>query len=145
MQTYDPAKVTVSVAGIMLTQFAKGTFVTVDLDTDAFGDEVGAGGEVVRVRSADERGVIKVTLMKASPSNDALTALAALDRLTGQGVGAAMVKDPTGTSLHSAAEAWVKKIPSAPYGTEAETVEWEIRCAKLNHNLGGTINVPVTA
>lgn len=137
-QTYDPKRVTVSVAGIPLGQFAKGTFVVVEFEADAYSDEVGAQGEVVRVRSADERGTIKVTLMKASPSNDALSSLAALDRLTGAGVGAAMVKDASGRSIHSAESSWVKRIPSAPYGTEAETVEWEIRCAKLQHFLGGT-------
>lgn len=138
-QTYDPAKVTVAVAGIALTQFAKGSFVSVEYDSDAFSDEVGTRGEVVRIRSADERGMIKVTLMRASPSNDALSALAALDRLTGAGVGAAMVKDITGTSIHSAANAWVKKIPAAPYSTEADSVEWEIRCANLKHFVGGTL------
>ena len=140
-QTYNPALVTVSVAGITLTQFAKGTFVTVEFDADAFSDDVGTRGEVVRIRSADERGTIKVTLMAASPSNDALSALAALDRATGAGVGAAMVKDVTGTSVHSAANAWVKKIPPKPYSTEADTVEWEIRCAQLKHNVGGTVAV----
>ena len=52
-QTYNPALVTVSVAGITLTQFAKGTFVTVEFDADAFSDDVGTRGEVVRIRSAD--------------------------------------------------------------------------------------------
>lgn len=140
MQTYDPTKVTVSVAGIPLTQFAKGNFVTVEYDSDAFTDEVGVGGEVVRVRSADQRATVKVTLMRASPSNDELSALAQLDRLTGQGLGAVQVKDATGTSVHHAEVGWVKKIPSAPYATEAESVEWEIRCAKLESTVGGTIS-----
>ena len=138
-QTYNPALVTLSIAGVTLTQFAKGTFINVEYDSDAFSDEVGTRGEVVRVRSADERGTIKATLMAASPSNDALSALAALDRLTGQGVGAALVKDVTGTSIHSAANAWIKKIPPKPYSTEADTVEWEFRCANLKHNIGGTV------
>ena len=140
-QTYDPAKVTANVAGINVTQFAKGTFITVEYESDAFSDEGGAGGEVGRVRSADERGTIKFTIMAASPSNDALSALAALDRLTGKGVGPAQVKDVTGTSLHSSESAWVKRIPSKPYSTEpGDTVEWEIRCAKLKHNVGGTVS-----
>lgn len=139
MQTYDPAKVTLNVAGIIFTQFAKGTFITVEYDTDAYTDDVGAAGDVVRVRSADERATIKAVLMAASPTNDALSALAALDRATGQGVGPAFVKDPTGTSKHSAENAWIKKVPAKPYSTEADTVEWEIRCAKLKHNVGGTV------
>lgn len=138
-QTYDPAKVTVNVAGITLTQFAKGSFVAVSRTSERFSSDVGAQGDVVRIRSADERGTIKVTLMRASPSNDALSALAELDALTGQGVGPALVKDPTGTSLHTAENAWIKKVPDGTFSTEAETVEWEIECAKLKHFVGGTV------
>lgn len=139
-QTYDPAAVVVNVAGINLTQFAKGTFVEVEYDTDAFSDDVGAGGEVVRVKSSDQRGTIRVTLMAASPSNDELSALASLDRATGQGVGPALVKDgPTGTSKHSAENAWLRRVANKPYSTEADTVQWEIRCAKLKAAVGGTV------
>jgi hypothetical protein len=137
LKQYDPTMVTVSVAGIEIGEFAKGTFVEVDREADGWGDEVGAGGEVVRFRIADKRGTIKLTLMKSSASNDALSALAIADDLDGTGVGPAQVKDLSGTSLHHAEQSWVKKIPAAPYGTEATTTEWEIRCAALDHTVGG--------
>lgn len=140
-QTHDPTKVSTSVAGIVLTQFAKGTFITIDYDSDAYTDEVGVGGEVVRIRSADERATIKFSLMAASPSNDALSALAALDRLTGQGVGAVQIKDngPGATSVASGQAGWVKKVPSKPYSTEATQIDWEVRVANLKtNNVGGT-------
>jgi len=139
-QTHDPSAVTVSIAGITLTQFAKGTFVEVEYDTDAYSDEVGAGGEVVRVKSSDQRGTVRVTLMAASPSNDELSALAATDRAAGNGVGAVLVKDgPTGTSKHSSENGWIKRIPNRPYSTEADNVQWEFRCAKLKSAVGGTV------
>lgn len=137
-QTHDPTKYTVSIAGATLTQFAKGTFIKVTHDSDAFTDEVGASGEVVRVFNADARATIEVTLMAASPSNDVLSALAELDRLTKQGVGAVMVKDGTGTSVHSAENGWVKKLADAEYATEATNRMWQIRCDKLKSVVGGT-------
>ena len=143
-QTFDPSAMIVNVLGVTLVQLAKGQMIVVAYDSDAYVDEVGANGDVVRVRSADLRATIKVTLMKASPSNDYLSGLAAKDRLTGGGHGPSFVKDPRGTSRHFAAESWVKKIPEAPYATESSNVEWEIRCAALlppDHVIGGTLSL----
>lgn len=138
--SYDPTLVAVSIDNQTVVGFATGTFVEVSLDTDAYTDAVGASGDVVRVKSADKRGVIKLTLMASSPSNDILSALAVLDE-AGAGVRAVSVKDGTGTSLHSGDKAWVKKIPNGSYGTEAGNRDWEIRVAKLEHFVGGTAEV----
>lgn len=140
-QTHDPNEVALDVLGNVITQFAKGTYLTVEYDSDAFNDEVGANGDVVRVRSADQRGTMKFTLMRASPSNDVLTALARTDRLTGTGTGAVFVRDFRGTSIHHAQVAWIKRVPSATYATEAMTTEWEIRCAKLDSFVGGALSL----
>lgn len=140
-QSHDPKKVSLVVAGITITQFAKGTYITAEYDSDAYTDEVGAGGEVVRILNHDRRATIKITLMAASPSNTALSALAAIDRLTGKGVGAVQLKDngPGGASIASAQAGWVKRMPAKPYATEASNIEWEIRCAELDSTVAGTV------
>ncbi len=140
-QTHDPSKTTLTVAGYTIIQFAKGTYITDEYDSDAFSDDVGVGGEVARIVSRDKRGTIKFTLMAASPSNDDLSALAATDRLSGNGVGAVMLKDagPGGSSKTTGPNAWLKKVPTKTYSTEAMTVEWEIRVAIMDRVVGGTV------
>jgi len=140
-QTYDPNETILNVLGVVVTQLAKGTFIEVAYDTDAYSDEVGANGNVVRIRSADKRGTIKFTTMAESPSNDELTALAAMDRATGAASGSSFARDFRGTSTHFAASSWLKRVPARKYATEATTVEWEVRCASLLHNVGSTLAI----
>ena len=140
-QTYDPNEVSVAFDGTTLVQFAKGTFISVERDSDAFADEVGANGDVVRIKSADKRGSVKLTLMKASPSNDTLMGQALTDEATALATGSLIVRDARGTSIHHSATAWVKRIPKADYGTEHSNVEWEFRCAELDHYVGGTLSL----
>jgi len=139
-QTVDPSKVDASLAGITLTQFAKGTYITIDYESDSFTDEVAVDGTVTRYLNRDERATIKFTLAQASPSNDALSSLAATDRASGNGAGALQIKDngPGASSIASAPSAWVKKIPSKAFSTEASNVDWEIRCGQLKLTIGGT-------
>ena len=141
-QTLDPTKVTLIFDGVQIKQFAKGTKIKVTMEADAFSDEVGADGDVVRLRSADRRGTIEFTLMAGSPSNDYLSAKLIADRLAGGGVGEAQVKDGTGTSIHHAANAWLKKMPDAEYTTEPGMERaWMLRCAKLESYVGGTTDI----
>jgi hypothetical protein len=138
LQTLSPRDISLSFIGTIISMFAKGTFVEITFDVDAFTDEVGATGDVARYLSADERGTIKFTLMRNSPSNAVLSALAVTDRLTGAITGPAFVKDGRGTSIALSAQSWIKKIPDSSHATEPTTISWEIRCARLVNIVGGT-------
>lgn len=138
MKTYDPKDITVVFSGILITGYADGTFCEIDREADAFTDVAGAGGEVARARTQDRRGTIKVTLMMTSPTNDLLSATAAVDESTGNGVGEIMVKDNNGTSIASGSESWIMKKPAKVYAKEIESLEWRIRVANLVHIVGGT-------
>lgn len=138
MRTYDPKQIIVNFLGITITGFAEDSFVEVDYDEDAFIKKTGAGGEVARTRNQNKGGSVKVTLMQSSPTNDLLSAAAILDRKAGTGVGALQVKDGLGTSLHSAAEAWIKKVPASPYAKALGEREWVFDCAELEHFVGSS-------
>lgn len=140
-QTFDPKLVVLNFAGVTFVQLAKGTFIEVDYDSDAFSDDVAATGEVVRIASADLRGTVKATLDMGSPTNDALSNLAITDRLTGLATGPMLLKDVRGTSLFTAATAWIKKIPAKPFATENAHNVWEIRCAVLRAFVGGLVAI----
>lgn len=136
MKTYNPKLVAVSFANIPLTGFGD-TFISAERNSDAFSVVVGADGEVSRVQSADRSGKVTITLKQTSLSNDLLSAYALADELTGLSVGSLLVKDIAGTTLLSAQEAWISKMPAVEMGKDGAEREWVIECAHLIINVGG--------
>lgn len=136
--TFDPANVVLSFNGTTIVGFAKGTEIKVSYDTDAYTDDAGANGDVVRVKSNDQRAKIEIELMQSSPSNDALSAFAAADQ-TGAGKGPVRVKDLNGRSVASGPDAWVQKVADSEYATEHTPRAWIIRVAKLTMTTGGIV------
>lgn len=140
---YDPGRIIVTFRGILFQGVASGTFVNVERDTDTFSDEVGAYGDVVRVRSRDKRGTVKVTLLSSSLTNDALSVLHSRDEGNddggGLGYGSLLIKDLNGTTLVSAKNAWLMKPADLEYGDEGGQREWTLKCAELNMFVGGSV------
>ena len=136
-KTYSPKKVSISVAGVIITGYAEGTFVSVERSSDTFTKAVGSDGEVGRVHSADRSGLITLTLQQTSESNDVLSALQQVDELTLTGKFPVMVKDNNGTSLYTSGDAWIEKIADAEYSNDMSTREWRIACADLIAFTGG--------
>lgn len=122
-KTYDPKKTLISFAGIPLTAFAPGTFLVVEFDEPSFTKKIGASGEVVREMSNNRGAKATVTLMSHSQDNDALSAIAAQDRITGEGVGIFNAEELNGASnVHG--EAWVEKTPNLERGKESSETVW---------------------
>lgn len=138
IKNYDPKKVGVIVAGQPVTGFADGTFVKVAMDEDAFSLHIGADGESTRVKNANLAGKFTITLMASSAANDYLSGLATADRVSGTGTFVVLVKDNRGTSLHTAATAWVSKVPEAEYAKDGPGHrEWVIQTDELLSYVGG--------
>lgn len=127
--TYDPTKVILSIAGITVQGFADGTFIKVARDEDAYTKKTGADGQTVRAKNANRGGSAEITLLQSSLSNNELAALAALDELSDQGVGAFLIKDLSGTMRASAENCWVKKPADAERGKEVSDTTWTIDVA----------------
>jgi hypothetical protein len=79
--------------------------------------------------------------MQSSASNATLSALLNRDSrgANGAGVGAFLVKDLNGTTLFSAAAAWVKGFPEQEFGKSVGSRSWEIECATLEGIMGGAL------
>src|SRR3990172_3302697 len=118
VRSYDPAQVTVVFAGIPIEGFADGTFLTAERANPMFNTMVGSDGEGARAKSNDTSGSVTLTLMQTSLSNDALSALAALDETSGDGVGPLLIKDGLGRTLIQAESAWLEKPANAEFGRE---------------------------
>lgn len=136
VKTYDPANVIVIFAGIQISGYPDGAFVNIGRLNDTFTDGSGADGEGWRSKSNDKRGICTLTLSQTSASNDALSALAALDELSGDGVGPLLVKDNNGTSLYAAETAWIQKVPDSEFSKEVGEREWIIKTDNLKVFIG---------
>ena len=132
-KTYDPNAYDVIVAGIRLSGFAEGTFVSISHDSPGFSDKVGVDGEVARVRKHDRRATVTISLMQTSESNDELSQIYNKDRdsQNGAGVFSFRMVDRSGTTVFEADQAWIQSEPGATFSDEPESRDWEIRCANL--------------
>jgi hypothetical protein len=138
-KNYDPARVVVTFRGIPIRGYAEGTFVSVERDEDSFEKAVGSQGDVTRVRKRNRAGSATLTLQQASPTNDELSAIMLLDEASGTGYGPLLVKDLNGTTLASAAVAWLVRPATTSFADGAESREWKIDCAELTMTVGGAL------
>ncbi len=139
LTSHDPAKIIIVLGGFQLQGLSSGEFVKVSRSVESVKKDVGADGRVVRVFSRDKSGEVVVTVQAESEANDYLSNLALEDEAAGTGVRSLMIKNLNGTSIYTAAEAWVTKHADGTYGDEASKREWTIHCADLEMFNGGNV------
>ncbi len=137
VKTYNPADVALVVAGVPISGYADGSFIVVSRDNPSFTNGTGSDGEGWRAKSNDRSGTCTITLLQTSEGNDALSALVALDELSGAGIGPLLVKDNSGRSVYSAETCWVEKPADAEFAREQSDREWVIKTDSLNTFAGG--------
>lgn len=134
---WNPADVSVVVAGNIMGGWGDDTFVTVERSEDAFSLKVGIDGIGARAKNNNRSGTVSLTLMNTSKSNDVLSALAAADELSGQAAFPIMVRDANGTMLATALTAWITKIPTVEFGKEVGNRTWQFTTDSLIIFAGG--------
>jgi hypothetical protein len=124
-KNYDPKKVIVVFGGVPIGGYADGDFIEVaPNDADGFKKQVGADGEVARAQSADNTHNVTLTLMQSSMSNQYLSGIRTMDKMTGKGCLPLAITDVNGVSLHFWPEAWIKGDPTWGYGKELKERQW---------------------
>lgn len=136
IKTYSPEDISISVFGRNLQNLAD-SMVKIAYSEDAFTYSVGSDGEGTRNKNPNRSGTIVVTLKGSSDDNLFLSGVAAGDYISKLGTFAVMVKDNNGTSLYTAAEAWIQKVADADFAKEVTDREWTIMCNKLIMVNGG--------
>lgn len=141
VKNYDPKSITQVFAGIPITGYAKGTFVSIEFNEDAFALTVGADGEGCRSRTNNRSAKITFTLMQSSPSNDLLSAMHNLDQMSpgGDGIGPYLLKDLLGTSIAMAETAWITKMATLEYGPEPGDRSWVLETDSMLATVGGNL------
>lgn len=138
MKTYAPKKVQVVYNGRILTGFMDSTFIKIQKTSDDYSVHVGADGEGARIESADESGSVTLTLMQTSLSNDVLSAMRIKDKAGDPtGHGALLIKDLNGTTLISAAEAWIRRPPDGELANDKGSRDWIFDSTALLIMFGG--------
>jgi hypothetical protein len=139
----DPGKFVISLGTVPspISGYAKGSFIEVDRDANAFEKFVGSDGEVTRVRNRNRAGGIKITLQQGSQANALLSALAAADELNGTGVVPITFMDMSGQTPQTTAAAtfaWVRKLPKGSFNGESEEHrEWFLDLSSMEFFIGG--------
>src|ERR1043165_8616066 len=125
-RTWDARDLIITWGAIALEGAGDGDVVTIAYNVDNVTLTAGAQGFMVANVSANNSGRITWSASEATPTNDRLSAIAALQRRKGAGLikFPIMVKHTNGTTLAIGAEAWIVKSPDAPFGAEHQNREW---------------------
>lgn len=126
VRTYDPKKVLITFGPVIVSGYAEGTFVSIEINGDLFEKSRGADGNVDRVNKNAYDAMMTLTLKQTSLTNDALSAIAIIDRETNTGKYPLTVKDLNGTTLFFAPQAWIAKIPTVENSDAISNREWRL-------------------
>lgn len=145
MKNYNPAEVSVIIAGSLIQGFADGSFIKAERDEPAYSLYMGTDGEGTRAKSNNKSGTITLTLTQSSSSNDILSALAQADELSDGGVFSVLIKDNSGSSLCEATKSYIEKMPAVEFGREVGSREWVIKTDNLIIFAGGNQEAEIAA
>ncbi|TDX43704.1 phage structural protein [Orenia marismortui] len=130
MKQYDPKKVSVTVAGFVLTGFGEDTFITGSRSSDKRTTHVSAKGEVTFSKSADDTGEVTFTLKHNSPGNAMLKRLYNSDDEFQFACVDANIDGDIGVA---GSRCVVKTLPDFERGAEVGEVEWNLLVADYDH------------
>ena len=132
MKTYDPKKVLISLGGHPVSGYSDGTFVSIAPNGDGISKKVGCDGEIVRSIDPDDSATITLTVLQTSPTVAFCQNQYNLDKETGEGTFAVLVKDLKGGLIFSAADAWVTTPPTREFAKESTDREITIDCGSAS-------------
>ena len=138
LTNYSLDQVTIALGPILFDGFQEGDAVTIETP-DGFGMVIGGDGRVTRYKTLNRTATVTVKLMQSSAANDLSSGLYNLDVSAPNGAGVAplFIRDGSGRSIYTAAQAWIQKAPDVTFANEATSREWVIVCAKLVRSDGG--------
>ncbi len=133
----DPSQNILNFGGANISGYADGTYITVERNEDLWTDTTGADGLTTRVKTNNKSGIITLTLMQSSPSNDILMIFYNLDETANKGLLPLSFKNLNSTELAFSPAAWIRKVSNLENGKELSNREWIIAAADLTIVAGG--------
>lgn len=135
--THRPQDVTFSFAGIPISGYMSGTYITATKNEDAFALTIGSTGQGALAQTHDESGTVVFVLEQTAEVNAALSALHEAHKAGGDGVFPLGIKDLSGADTVSAETAWIRKSADIEYSNEITGREWTIESDNLKILPGG--------
>lgn len=135
---YDPAQVTFIFAGVVAQQVTEDGGITFMRNADMYSLGVGVDGIPTRIKSNNTSGRFTVTLAQSSPTNAEFNALATADEVNGTGKGPVFLRDASGTSLATAATAWIVKKPDLAFNNSLQDRQWIIEAGSVDLQVGSS-------
>lgn len=138
--SYSPENVIIYVAGFLRIEgLAQGSFLTIAANSPVAVAERTTDGKVARLVNKDDSYTIAMTLTSTAESNDILTKLALIDRVTAKGILPILIKDTTGTSLFFSPSTWIDSLPNQEFTDDISTRTWTFRCTQGVQNIGSNV------
>lgn len=143
-KTYDPAEVTLTVGGAILSGFEPGTFITVVRNVNNYDWTVGPDGvEGIRTKRNDRSALLTLTLRQVSTSNFILSNLANRDETGNDGVvPVSLTETAAPDTEYVTGKGWIEKPADANFAETPQGRAWQIRLSTVPMVHGGT---PATA
>ena len=164
VKTYDPAKVLVVLAGLIITGFARGVFVELTPAEASFRDDHGVDGEPIRWAPRNPFDALVITLSQTSQSNSLLSHLRNADLVTHASIFPVRITDlnaevasnaedttevalplPSLPSTYVAARGWITGAPSIGYGADPTARRWSLRLLNTLYNVTGSNGLPAVS
>lgn len=136
---YDADQVSIVFGPVAIDGFADGEFCSIEPGADIFTLYVGTDGKAVRSKTLRRDAIINVMTHQGSAANDALCAIAVLDRdaPNGAGIHSLWIRDRGGRALYTAQQCWIAAFPTVSFDREAKERAWKLQCAVLERFDGG--------
>ena len=134
---FDPKEFEVIFQGASIGGFAQ-EFIEARFSKPLYRMIKGCDGDSARIRNGNRAGVVKVSLLQSSPSNNQLSEFLLADGLAGFiNVGPLLCRDKGGGTVLLGAKAFIENIPPTTFGVTAKVRTWTFVCDNLIMYLGG--------
>lgn len=141
IRTYNPRNVTITlVSGLgahIVKGFDDGQFINIEYESDAYDHVVGADGEEMRIKKNDRRATCTITLLQSSDTNQYLSNLENLDRVSDSGVAGFLLRDATTNEVVASDSVWVKKRPAFNRDKSKVAMAWVLSMKSPDFNYSG--------
>lgn len=139
---YSPKDVVLSIGGYQLTGWQS---INITRSTKAFQVIRGIRGKNTRVPNKDTSATITISLLQSSASNEVMSWILDSDISEGTGRIALTLKDKSGTSVFSSAEAYITGYPTVSFTGQFEYRNWELFLQSTSTYTVGGNNRPATS
>lgn len=132
---YSPQQVSLIIAGYEIRGWQT---IRIARRVKTFQPIYGIRGKNTRVKNLDTSATITLPIIQTSQSNDVLSDILALDSVRRTGRLTIMLKDGSGQSVFSSAEAYIDGFPETGFTGDISFRVWQIVCQSTDsYHIGG--------